>query len=338
MIQDISPEVFRNEFSRKREPEEEDRVFLFRGRNVLVRTGIERAGERGAGGTDASAQTGMPADCAACGESIRADNAQEQSATGADIAVPTVREVEAAGLDGAFLQYLFTIEETAYYLWMSREPGSAAQEPPVIPGYEYGRLSLLRHSRPRDLSFAGETAYQLYGWYRDNRFCGRCGASMRFGDKERNMVCPVCGNVSYPKIMPAVIVGVTDGDRLLMTRYRGREYRGRALIAGFCEIGETGEDTVRREVMEEAGLRVKNIRYYKSQPWGFDSDLLLGYYCEVDGDTAITMEEDELSVAEWVRRAEITETFENMSLTNEMICRFRDGAGFAHEKRDAVSE
>ena len=289
MIQDIGPEVFRNEYSRKREPEEEDRVFLFRGRNVLVRTGLEGAGT--------------------------------------DITVPMVKEVKAAGLEGAFLQYLFTIEETAYYLWMSREPGSAAQEPPVIPGYEYGRLSLLRHSRPRDLSFAGETAYQLYGWYRDNRFCGRCGAVMRFGEKERNMVCPVCGNVSYPKIMPAVIVGVTDGDRLLMTRYRGREYRGRALIAGWCEIGETGENTVRREVMEEAGLRVKNIRYYKSQPWGFDSDLLLGYYCEVDGDTDITMEEDELSVAEWVRRAEITETFENMSLTNEMICRFRDGAG-----------
>ena len=145
MIQDIGPEVFRNEYSRKREPEEEDRVFLFRGRNVLVRTGMEGAGT--------------------------------------DIAVPMVKEVKAAGLEGAFLQYLFTIEETAYYLWMNREPGSAAQEPPVIPGYEYGRLSLLRHSRPRDLSFAGETAYQLYGWYRDNRFCGRCGAVMRFGEK-----------------------------------------------------------------------------------------------------------------------------------------------------------
>ena len=184
MIQDISPEVFRNEFSRKREPEEEDRVFLFRGRNVLVRTGIERAGERGAGGTDASAQTGMPADCAACGESIRADNAQEQSATGADIAVPTVREVEAAGLDGAFLQYLFTIEKTAYYLWMSREPGSAAQEPPVIPGYEYGRLSLLRHSQQAYLSVPKHLCRLLRAHLPSQSLCGRarfCRGTGRHG-------------------------------------------------------------------------------------------------------------------------------------------------------------
>ena len=233
------------------------------------------------------------------------------------VRLPRVKEL---GEEKAW-RFLFTLDETPCYLL------EAALDAPE--GWEYEVVKALRHRAegPREGIFAAWTAFQLANWYRDNRFCGRCGAVMRFGEKERNMVCPVCGNVSYPKIMPAVIVGVTDGDRLLMTRYRGREYRGRALIAGFCEIGETGEDTVRREVMEEAGLRVKNIRYYKSQPWGFDSDLLLGYYCEVDGDTDITMEEDELSVAEWVRRAEITETFENMSLTNEMICRFRDGAG-----------
>ena len=69
---------------------------------------------------------------------------------------------------------------------------------------------------------------------------------------------------------------------------------------------------------------MKNIRYYKSQPWGFDSDLLLGYYCELDGDDTIRMEEDELSAAEWVRREDIKDRFENMSLTNEMIVRFRE--------------
>jgi NAD+ diphosphatase len=108
-----------------------------------------------------------------------------------------------------------------------------------------------------------------------------------------------------------------------MTRYKGREYGGHALIAGFCEIGETGEDTVRREVMEEAGIHVKNIRYYKSQPWGFESDLLLGYFCEADGDEEIRMDDDELSEAVWIRRDEIQERFENMSLTNEMICHFK---------------
>ena len=80
------------------------------------------------------------------------------------------------------------------------------------------------------------------------------------------------------KIAPAVMVGVTNGDKILMTNYAGREYKKYARIAGFTEIGETAEQTVEREVMEEVGLHVKNIRYYKSQPWGYDSDLLLGYF------------------------------------------------------------
>ena len=75
--------------------------------------------------------------------------------------------------------------------------------------------------------------------------------------------------------------------------------------------------------MEETGLRVKNIRYYKSQPWGFTDNILAGYYCEADGDTAIRMDSDELSTAEWVRREDIDVAEEDLSLTNEMICRFK---------------
>ena len=83
---------------------------------------------------------------------------------------------------------------------------------------------------------------------------------------ERAMRCPSCEHVVYPKIMPAVIVGVIHEGKLLTSRYAGRAYGGLALIAGFVEIGETGEDTVRREVMEEVGLKVKNITYFATQP------------------------------------------------------------------------
>lgn len=92
-----------------------------------------------------------------------------------------------------------------------------------------------------------------------------------------------------------MIVAVSDGERLLVSRYRDRPFRGWALIAGFVEIGETLEDTVRREVLEETGLRVKNLRYYKSQPWSFSDTLLAGFYCDLDGSDAIRIEEDELS-------------------------------------------
>ena len=136
------------------------------------------------------------------------------------------------------------------------------------------------------------------------------------------MTCD-CGNTVYPRIMPAVIVGVTNGDRLLLTRYRTGSGHN-ALVAGFVEIGETAEETVAREVMEETGLRVKNIRYYKSQPWGIANDLLLGYYCDLDGDGTIRMDENELKYAEWVPKQEIVLQPGHISLTNEMMERFKN--------------
>ncbi len=140
------------------------------------------------------------------------------------------------------------------------------------------------------------------------------------------MKCPKCGYTCYPRIMPAVIVGVLDPatERILVTRYRGG-YRHNALIAGFTEIGETMEETVAREVMEECGVKVKNVRYYKSQPWGIANDMLLGYYCELDGNGEITMDENELGFAKWLTRDELELQPDDFSLTNEMMMRFKEG-------------
>ena len=139
------------------------------------------------------------------------------------------------------------------------------------------------------------------------------------------MRCPACGNMIFPRISPAVIVGVTDGDRLLMTQYAGRGYRHYALIAGFTEIGETLEQTVHREVMEEVGLKVKNLRYYKSQPWGVDGNVLMGFYCDLDGGDTIHLDETELSVGEWHHRNTLPIEDDGISLTREMIRTFGEG-------------
>ena len=131
------------------------------------------------------------------------------------------------------------------------------------------------------------------------------------------------------KSVCCVVLSVTRGDEILLTTYANREYKRYALIAGFTEIGETAEQTVAREVMEEVGLPVKNIRYYKSQPWGFESDLLLGFYCEVDEEAAdsdhICRDEQELASAEWVKREDMPEYPEEISLTHEMMMRFKYG-------------
>ncbi|MBR4484883.1 MAG: NUDIX domain-containing protein, partial [Erysipelotrichaceae bacterium] len=123
---------------------------------------------------------------------------------------------------------------------------------------------------------------------------------------------------------PAVIIGIKNGDKLLLTKYRSG-FSQNALVAGFTEFGETLEETVKREVKEETGLNVKNIRYYKSQPWGIASDILAGYYCEVDGDDRIKMDQHELRYAEWVKREDIILQNKRYSLTNEMMERFKLG-------------
>ena len=214
-------------------------------------------------------------------------------------------------------RYLFSMQGHDYYLWM----GDGSE----VPGFAYEDMRALRQKESRDTCFALMTARHLYLWYRDNRFCGRCGTGTVHDDKERMLLCPHCGNMIFPKICPAVIVAVTDGDKLLLTKYAGRAYTRYALIAGYTEIGETLEQTVQREVMEEVGLKVKNIRYYKSQPWGVDGNILMGFYCDLDGENTIRLDETELSVAEWHDRSALPAKDDGISLTREMIRVFEEG-------------
>ena len=136
----------------------------------------------------------------------------------------------------------------------------------------------------------------------------------------------------FPRILPTVIISVIHDDKLLMIRYRGREedgYAGTALIAGFVEIGETVEDAVRREVMEESGLVATNIRYYKSQPWGFGSNLIIGVICDIEGSAEIHVQDtDEIAEAVWLTRDEIHKKYNGVSITTEMIALFKYGEDF----------
>lgn len=214
--------------------------------------------------------------------------------------------------------YLFSIDDTGYYM---------AEDFPadLLEGYQFENTDLLRTVEPRHLIFAGITGHQLYKWYHSRRYCGCCGRPMKPDKKERMMFCEHCHNMEYPKLSPAVIVAIRNGDKLLLSKYAGREYTRYALIAGFAEIGEPIEDTVRREVMEEVGLKVKNIRYYKSQPWSFTDTLLFGFFCDVDGDDTIHLDEEELALAEWKHRSEIPGDDYQISLTREMMTLFKNG-------------
>ncbi|MBR2929432.1 MAG: NAD(+) diphosphatase [Oscillospiraceae bacterium] len=217
------------------------------------------------------------------------------------------------------LRYIFTLQDEHYFLWMG-EAGESGEE-----AFAYEPARTLRQITSKHVCFAAMTAFHLFCWYRDNRFCGRCGTETVHDEKERMMRCPHCGNMIFPRISPAVIIAVTDGDRLILIKYAGRAYANYGLVAGFIEIGETAEEAVAREVMEEVGLKVKNIRYYKSQPWGIAGNLSLGYFCDLDGDDTIHLDEEELSLAEWHRRDAMPCEDDGISLTREMVRVFCEG-------------
>lgn len=238
---------------------------------------------------------------------------------GEEMAFPRFTDLEKDNRDVySNYTYLFQIDRERYYL----VTGISLES---LPDFGLEDIMVFRQAEPQYRAFAGITGHQLYHWYQTHRYCGQCGSPVRQDDKERMLYCEKCHTMEYPKICPAVIIGLTDGNRLLLSKYAGRTYKKYALLAGYTEIGETMEETVAREVMEEVGLKVKNIRYYKSQPWAFSETILMGFYCDLDGSGEIRLDEEELALAEWFEREEIPVTPSRDSLTNEMIIRFKNG-------------
>jgi len=213
------------------------------------------------------------------------------------------------------LIYLFDIDGKKFFL----SPDSLAE----VGDFKYQDTRSFRTKQPGWLSFGGATAMHLAQWYNNNRFCGKCTGRMAPKEDERALYCPECGLITYPRINPVVIVGITDGDRLLLAKNANSAYKNYGLISGFMEIGESLEDTINREVMEEVGLKVKNPRYYKSQPWAFSESILMGFFAEVDGNREPYLDGKELSEAVWFNREDLPTGESHFSLTWDMIEHFR---------------
>lgn len=238
--------------------------------------------------------------------------------------------------------FLFSVGDTAYFRCEIKECFESNPEALLEQlnadshtndlTWNFMSLSDLHHYAPRHRVFAGMVGYTYHTWYDTRRFCGRCGTKLVHDGVERMLRCPQCKTMEFPKLFPAVIVGIVDPqtNRVLVSRYANREYKRYALIAGFSEMGETVEQTVHREVMEEVGLHVKNLRYYKSQPWPASSSLLFGFFCELDGQNDITLDEHELEHAEWLPREELPSEDADYSLTRDMMRVLREGDEIAH--------
>jgi len=233
-----------------------------------------------------------------------------------ELELPKISDIKEVKDLYAKLEYLFSIDEVGFFL-LREEKIEENEE------LNYYNTQIFRTFMPQHIAFAGITGNQLFRWLENHKYCGRCGSKMIKSENERAMVCSECGQIIYPTISPAVTVAITNGDKILLARNARGNFTKFALVAGFVEIGESFEETVKREVMEEVGLKVKNIRYYKSQPWAFSDTEMIGFFVELDGDDHVTIQEDEIAEARWFSREELSDDLPQLSLSFEMIETFR---------------
>ncbi len=239
----------------------------------------------------------------------------------AGFCVPTAKDVlpQLAGMP--LPTYLFQTETQAVY--GMELPGDLI--PAEIPGCAFQPVACFREMASRRDSFVLITAYHMMAWMLNHQCCGFCGQPMLPSTTERALCCSGCGKIIYPVISPAVSVAITCNDRLLLVRNTRGSFQHFTLVAGYVEVGENLEETVVREVMEEVGLKVKNLRYVGSQPWGFSQSLMMGFHAEVDGGDQIVLQASELSDGRWFSREEIEPRPHSLSLSFRMIEMFRSG-------------
>ncbi|HET7571813.1 MAG TPA: NAD(+) diphosphatase [Gaiellaceae bacterium] len=200
--------------------------------------------------------------------------------------------------------------------WLDGEPLFAARAAGGLPA-DAPTLRALLAAGPEPLAQAATRAVHLLGFEETHRFCGSCGAESARSGEELARVCPHCGVAAYPRISPAVIMAVRRDDAVLLARRAGVSAFW-SVLAGFVEPGETLEQAVAREVAEEVGLEVEEIRYAGSQPWPFPSQLMLGFSCRWAAGE-IRLDETELAEAGWFRPDELPPIPPPFTIANRLI-------------------
>ena len=185
---------------------------------------------------------------------------------------------------------------------------------------EYDIRHLLAISKPEDIVLMGR-ANQLLHWIKSNKYSGYSGDLNKFNENEEALYCPNTSAIIYPSIAPCVLAMVTNGNEILLARNNMFPEGLFSVLAGFVEVSESAEETVQREVLEEVGVNVKNIKYYGSQPWPFPSQLMLGFSCEYDsGD--IVLDKNEIAEANWYKYDKLPYVPPTTSLSGQLINSF----------------
>jgi NAD+ diphosphatase len=211
---------------------------------------------------------------------------------GEALSVPFIQDASALGLEAIREWYLGTLN--GHHCYCAEVPENISLPEGIASyglRYLYGRIEEPLHK-------IAMKASHIIEWDRTNRYCSRCRTEMNRAQGVRAKECPACGFLSFPRLSPAVIVLIERDNRVLLARVKRFATELYSVLAGFVEPGESLEEAVKREVEEEVGIRIKNIRYFGSQPWPFPDSLMIGFTAEYESGE-ITIDEAEISDAGW---------------------------------------
>lgn len=229
-----------------------------------------------------------------------------------DFTLPLAVNAEVIGLVPLRIQFL------GYLDGVPCVAAEVSREESVPEGLDWYHLRSL-YQKMDEIEFAiAALAVQIIDWDRTHQYCGHCATRMTQLPTERAKRCPNCGLRQYPRLSPAVIMLVYKGEELLLARaprFRAGMY---SVLAGFVEPGESLEETVVREVREEVGIEIKNIRYFGSQPWPFPNSLMIGFVAEYASGKLI-LEPTEIESAAWFSKENLPPVPGKLSIARKLI-------------------
>lgn len=231
---------------------------------------------------------------------------------GSEVTVPCLTDFDESGLTPLRRHYLGKLDTT--YCFAAEVPEEVA--PPSGMAFQglreiYGRIE-------EDLFWIAARAIQIVEWDKTHQYCGRCGVPMTPRSLERAKECPKCGLLHFPRLAPAIIVLIERGDQVLLARSRRFGTGMYSVLAGFVEPGESLEETVLREIREEVGVTVKDIRYFGSQPWPFPHSLMVGFTAKY-ASGEISIDETEIEDAGWFTVSTLPSIPGKISIARKLI-------------------
>ncbi|MFC2014571.1 NAD(+) diphosphatase [Chloroflexota bacterium] len=229
-----------------------------------------------------------------------------------DCSIPYLKDLAELYLSPVRTQYLGILRGHPCY------SAEVSPDTTVPEGMSLNELRSLYSLIDEDIFFLAGKAIQIVNWDQTNQYCGRCGNETQVLQGERAKKCPVCGLMSYPRISPAVITAVVKDEKILLSHNASFRGNMHSLIAGFVEPGETLEECIKREIMEEVGIQVKNIKYFGSQPWPFPNSLMIGFVADYESGE-ISVDGEEISEAGWFDVNSLPELPPKMSIAREII-------------------